>query len=328
MWPDIERKNGIGVKFDEKFWDMWGPSSMCYFNPELFNDEKKIKSIYCMYLQYNCIEFKPDEIAMGLHYECGDFGQHTVLFSYEEIPDIKHSRVWDYCVFENLVTDNPEFINLHNYIILKQQGKMSEEDVYMNFLEDYILDDDIDKTFFRDLCDNILKSYIKNNPSVTYEEAYKRFLENICQRISGNSEQYILLKSIRDCCREKSDEFDRIILEIIKQTQICPNKMHERYQRVLAGLEKMKIENNLDSIFRNCRELFVDKVVRYSTYEEDEEKYDIIKHEFVNTGRKIEVIKADEGSVEKDENGKAVFKERKLTEPQISNRLDKDDWLL
>lgn len=151
--------------------------------------------------------------------------------------------------------DDPEFINLHNYSALKQQGKMSEEDVYMNFLEDYILGDDIDKTFFRDLCDNILKSYIKNNPSITYEGAYIRFLENICQRISGNSESYILLKSIRDCCRDKSDEF-------------------------------------------------------------------------VNTGRKIEVIKANEGSVEKDENGKAVFKERKLTKPQVSNRLDRDCWLL
>lgn len=29
MWPDIKIKNGIGVKFDEKFWDMWGPTSMC-----------------------------------------------------------------------------------------------------------------------------------------------------------------------------------------------------------------------------------------------------------------------------------------------------------
>lgn len=331
MWPDIKRENGIGIKFNEEFWDNWGPTNMCYFNPELFNDEKKIKSIYCMYLSYGCIKFKPEEIAMGLVYECGDFGQHTVLFSYEDIPNIEHAKIWDYCVFENLETEMPNLINLYNYNILKQQGKMSDEDIYINFLEDYIVGYDIDKEVFRNLCDNILKAYIKNNPSVTYDEAYKRFLENISERILGENEPYTFLKPIRDCCTENSDEFDKTILDIIKQTKIdkeSPNKIRERFNKSLEMFEMSSVNNDLNSIFRNCRDLFLDKAIRYSSYETDEIIYDENDHKFVKTGNKIDAIKEIFGIVKKDNNGKAVFEETKWKEPERTSTSDFDDWTL
>lgn len=332
MWPNVERKNGVGVKFDEQFWNYWGPTKMFYFNSELFNDKKRIKSIYCMYLPHHNIKFNQDEIAMGLHYECGDFGEHTVLFSYEEIPNIEHNRIWDFCVFDDLETDAADLINLHNYSVQKSHGEITEKHMYKNYLEDYILQDEIDRELFRGVCQNIVKAYIKNNPTVSEEEAYIRFLENICQRICGYSEPYNLIKKIKDCCREKKEDFDKTILEIIKETQIDKNKpniLRERYEHSLSMIEKMRKPNDLNSIFQNCRELFTEQVVQYVNNEQDEIDYDFEQNKFIKTGKKIIVPIPIEGRVIRDEDKKAVF-ESKVKEREDEKRVfdGDDDFLL
>lgn len=324
MWPGIERNNGVGTNFEEKFWDYWGPTKMFYFNPEIFDDNKKIKSIYCMYLPFSEIKFNENEIAMGLHYECGDFGQHTVLFSYEEIPNIEHNKIWDYCVFENLDTDLQNYIDLHNYKVLEKRGEMTETEVYQNFLEDYIVQDCIDKNLFRILSENIVKAYLNMNPTISYNEAYIKFLENLCQRISKQSEPYEFIKKIEDCCKEKPEEFDKTILEIIQQTQIDKsesNIMRKRYKKTLEILEEMNCENDLNSIFQNCRELFLQDVVKYDIVEQESVDYDFEKKAFVKTGEKIKVHIPSYGILVKDENQKAVFQEK----PKEYDFTDADD---
>lgn len=315
MWPEIERNNGIGIKFNKEFWNNWGPSKMFYFNQEIFDDSKKIKSIYCMYLPHSEIKFDESEIAMGLHYECGEFGEHTVLFSYKEIPNIEHIKIWDYCVFEDMDTDNLEYINLHNFRVLEKQGKITEKEVYQNFLENYIIEDRFDVKIFRTLSENIIRAYLENNSTVNYEDAYLMFLQNLCQRIYGYSNNGELIEKIADCCIKKREEFDETILEIMNKTQIDKsesNIMKKKYEETLKILEYMKKENDLDSIFQSCRELFLQNVVQYQIIEQDDLEYDFDKKTVIKSGKKIRVNKPIYGILIKDENQKPIFKERTI----------------
>ena len=66
MWPEIYRKNNIGVAFDPNFWKNWGPTYMVYFHPDLFKD-KKINSIYCLWQPFTTIEFNKEDIPWYLN---------------------------------------------------------------------------------------------------------------------------------------------------------------------------------------------------------------------------------------------------------------------
>ncbi len=136
MWPEIIKENNIGIKLKNEFWNEWGPTHMFYFNPNLWDDTKEIKSIYCIYLYHHRVQFDAKEIAMGLHYECGEFGQHVALFSYQEIPNITYSEsAWRYCVFPVIHTDIEEQILLYQGQVLMDKGIISERERYRNFLE-------------------------------------------------------------------------------------------------------------------------------------------------------------------------------------------------
>lgn len=322
MWPGIESENGVGVKFDEKFWDYWGPTHMFYYNPKIFDDSKNIKSIFCMYLPYHQVKFREEEIAMGIHYECGEFGQHTVLFSYEEVPNIDHNQIWDYCVFENLDTEAPDEINLHGYVTLKKQNKMTEEEVYQNYLEDMI--DVNDKDAFRELSGNIVKKYLKREAGTSYEEAYTKFLENIANRIWRYSNSYELTKKINDATTKDQEEFDKTILEIMEQTQTESSKtnvMKERYEHTLEMVKDPTTKNDLNSIFRNCRELLLQSVVQYHT--EGQNKIVFTDEE----GQECEIEVPAYGVLLKGKNQEPVFKEKETSRTGVNLDDDDDDFL-
>lgn len=125
MWPPIKRENNIGVCFDEKFWEYWGPSNLFYFNENIFQDNREIKCIFCTYEPHRSIQFKAEEIAIGLCYECGDFGEHTVLFSYVEEPSLVCNHNWDYCVYSDFSSDYFELLNLWQEQVLKNPKQKS-----------------------------------------------------------------------------------------------------------------------------------------------------------------------------------------------------------
>lgn len=272
MWPDIKRNNKVGIKFDEKFWDYWGPSRMFYFNPELFNDEKDIKSICLKYLGPCDFEFEPSEIAMGLVYDCGEFGQHTVLFSYEDIPKItQECNSWNHYVLPHIETDDDLLVKLYNYKMLKLEGKMTESQMYIRYLEDTVLDYNGDAQWFRRLSQNILNAYIKKHPTIEEEKAYQILLENIVLRLKDYKNTFNIRKSINKC-KTNSRRFDRTIYEIMNMevdTLLQEKGIENKYQSGLKLLDMLKEENDLNAIFRNCRELFLNNVIEYRYNEEE-----------------------------------------------------------
>jgi hypothetical protein len=316
MWPEIVGENKKGVKFNESFWSEWGPSRMCFFNKSIFDDTKDIKSIYCMYEPIQSIKFNQDEIAMALTYDCADFGEHTVLFSYSDLPEIQHSGTWDFCVFEDLDTDNAELINLYSCMLLQQRGDITEEDVYKKFLEKkFQLGDEI-STFSR-LSGNIIKSYLKINPTVTENQAYIRFLENLYQRAKGSGNFYGVSRKILDCCKNEPENFDKVIYEIFEQNQpqqIDKNIAKESFCNIKYFLKQCKnrVNNDLNSIFINCREFFKDKVEKMEFKETDELVLDADTFQFKKTGKKINKVHFIKGKIEKTENGGVEFFEKSL----------------
>lgn len=132
MWPEIYRKNNIGVAFDPNFWKNWGPTYMVYFHPDLFKD-KKINSIYCLWQPFTTIEFNKD-IAMVLEYACGEFGEHCTFFSYKDVPDIEHLRCEDYYVLPTFETLEEDVLTIYNGILMKK----NKEELYIAYLEDHL----------------------------------------------------------------------------------------------------------------------------------------------------------------------------------------------
>ena len=94
MWPEIYRKNNVGVIFDPDFWRNWGPTHMVYFHPDLFSDDKKINSIYCLWQPFTTIDFNKEDIAMVLEYACVNSVNivpffRTKIFRILNIQDVK-----------------------------------------------------------------------------------------------------------------------------------------------------------------------------------------------------------------------------------------------
>lgn len=337
MWPNIKRENKIGKSFDEDFWAYWGPSSMFFFNQNLFNDEKEIKSIYFMYVPCHEIKFNPEEIAMGIIYQCGDFGEHTALFSYSELPNIEHNKHWDFCVFPEVSTDIDTWIQLKESWIKNRQGKLTERQVYREYLEYYLFQNYIPKEEFREKSENIIEEYRKLHPDISCEEAYIRLLEKLGKKSSilnyENRQDWI--KRCAECCKNGDKvDFDKLILEFINKVPDKPKEKEDDLQKHFERISKAvkSSENNdLNSIFRNCRDYFVDKVVKFEERQIDEIKYDQNLQKYIKTGKKEKAFEPIEGKIVKKEDGKLYFERN---EPKYNFRrkdkiegLDLDDFV-
>lgn len=301
---------------------------MFYFNPELFDDTKKIKSIYFMYLPEYEIKFNPEEIAMGLTYECGEFGQHTALFSYSEVPNIKHNRVWDFCVFPDFNSDATNLIKLKESLIMRKNDKFADEDIYRIYLEDFVLREHIPEKDFKRMCRNIISKYIKTNPEVSEDEAYIKLLEKLGNKMLtleyGNTYDWI-----KKCAKASQDddelEFDKLILEFINKPAQKENNINLKnmFNNDLQIIQNLRENNDLDSIFRNCRDYFLNKAVTFETKEVDEVEFDEKSFEPIKTGKKVKIKQEIPGSIIKSEDGKAKF-EPKL-EKKYEPRKNGDD---
>ena len=143
MWPVIMRENNIGKNFDPDFWRNWGPTEVKYLDESV---EKKIQSIYCMYKSYETIKIDDlSSIAMVLTYECGEFGEHTIVFSYDKVPRITYNSSWDYCVFPDFDSEDDMDIRLYKLgvmdINIKTLSPAKRRNLYRSCFESGIIDD-------------------------------------------------------------------------------------------------------------------------------------------------------------------------------------------
>lgn len=169
---------------------------------------------------------------------------------------------------------------------------------------------------FRKRCGNIISEYIKANPSLTEEDAYLKLLEKLENKTFDldNEYAYEWTKRCASACENGDDlEFDKLILEFINQPtpELKTNKIHERFLRYLELLERRKEDNDLTSIFRDCRERFVNKAVRFETQEIEGIDFDEKTLKLVKTGKKEKIKVTKPGRIIKDENGKAKFEDMK-----------------
>ncbi len=322
MWPSIIRENGNGkgIKLDEAHWINWGPSDMFYYNPDLFDDTKKIGSIYCMYLPQSEIKFNPDEIAMGIIYECGDFGQHTVLFSYSECPDLKYNSNWDFCIFSDYSSDMESSIELKEALMKRKNGIIKEDEVYQVFLENQVLLGFVPIETFRKKLNDIIKEYQKIKPGVSEEEAYIKLLEKLSDKSNSLDPEtrFELIKRIRESCDESDNlEFNKLMLEYISvPTAEGIEDVQEKYNRNLSYVQNQE-ENDLDSMFRNCRDYFLDKAIRYEKKEIDDMDFDPKTFKLIKTGKKRIVHESRPGRIIKGKDGKAKFEVLQRKIPKI-----------
>lgn len=333
MWPEIKRENKKGIKFDEDFWRRWGPSKMFYFNPHLFDDTRTIKSINSLYLTHTSITFNPEEIAMGLIYECGEFGEHTTLFSYVDIPKLKYEEnCWRSYVLPSFSTDIDTLVDLYNYKILENNGQMSEEQVYQNYMEDTILSHHSDKKMLlREACKELVENYKIDHQSlkVDLEVLYAKLLEEIIEK--GNWLKFSCLDRPMNWQEEwtkaikgSKKEVKELILDILK---LPSNKKKDtptakqKYQQELAFLNKE--DNDLNSIFYQTRDIFLNHAVQFEASKMEislpflSMPNDVTKGEI--TKKEIIIENAKTGKVIKGKNGIAEFEpdKKQLEDPSL-----------
>lgn len=333
MWPTIKYEEGIGIKFKEDFWEVWGPSSMFYYNDKIFDDSKDIKSIYLMYNDHMSVKFDKNEIAMGLKYQCGEFGEHTVLFSYVTRPKIENPNIWNHYVFPYVETDQTlnEFYqnNIKRQVLSK---KLQPKIAIIRYMENYIFKcDSLDESIqvrIKLLSKRILTYYQKYHLDCTIDEAYYILLSKIYTYLraliyyENNSEQnkqmyQKAMKYFKDTLKKDQLEeidilqFEKMVFELLS-TSIDANIMKkidvpEKYfEKFIKEEEYFKI-NDLNSIFKNCREIFKEMV------ELD-----------CNTLNECETNK---GFIKLNENNSIVFTERQFSEEDMEKEL-KDTILL
>ena len=294
MWPALKKKDNIAINFDNNFWKEWGPTHMIYFNKELFNDNKDIKSIYCMYRSFDRIKLNPKEIAMALEYECGDFGEHTVLFSYEEIPNPNYCEGWNYYIFPNFDTENNEDISLYyNKLTCKDK-----DETYLRFLENQILN-----TFN---LTPLEREKLRRSIGLNMEE-YKKYLEKVEQlMISLTLEDYYKIKEqLQDF-----SSFKLIVSSLSKKiTNIKNYDIKREFESTYSRIASSPIINDLNCIYHNTRELFLENVVQIESILVPEKEIDRITYKLVETGNMERIWKRVYGSVE-NQDGVAVFKKK------------------
>ena len=253
MWPKLERNdNKIGCLFNPEFWDLWGPTKIVHYDSENLNDSRKIQSIYLIDKEYHSIKIPDNKvIAMALTYKCGDFGEHTVIFSYDKQPKITLRHSGNYCIFEDFSSTNVDDINLYNLGVLdKDINKLSKEaqsELYLEYLEDFFRPADVERSIFR----GRLRDYINASESF---DTYKSLLEVLLERDNGGiyfSDMFF------------SDDLDFFIyLETIQQ-QIRRKSKDDFFAQMTSAIKRIgeqKEINDLNAIFRNARDLLAENV--------------------------------------------------------------------
>ena len=285
MWPDVERyKQGdkyIGYKFSERFWREWGPTNMYYYHPEIFNDNKHIGLIQCIYQSRGQVKFKEDEVAMALAYKCGEFGEHVALFCYTDTPDIQYTDdVWCRSFFDDIETEDDRIYLARNCASKMKHEKLSEQQANILYLENLILkgknSPEVLQKATRNICGYLVSKYGKDETT-----AYELCLEKIASKLGQigypattayNQRIQEELSKLNDTQGEpiSTRDFEKLIYELLSEE----NQKGSRYKSfsdILKFIEKMGICNDLDSMFRNSREIFRNKVEQVSKDEEGEE---------------------------------------------------------
>ena len=204
MWPGIIRdENKKGIQFDPDFWEDWGPTEVKYSDNRA-NKKRKIQSIYCIYDSFDRIQIDDiNSIAFALEYECGDFGRHSVFFSYDKTPKITYPECWEYLVFKDFDSDDKY------EILLYQLGVMDIETL-----------SECQKVKLGMECFN--KEIINN---IQYLEPQIRKLQE--KRVEND------LDSILEYCREQLSKKASEV--VVPTTDPNEQKMKEELNRALFG---------------------------------------------------------------------------------------------
>lgn len=301
MWPDIkyrkENKKRVGYEFDSEFWKLWGPTLMYYYNENIYDDSKPIKSIYCMYNHHNTVEFIPEEIAMALKYECGDFGEHIVLFSYVDYPKLDYTHTWNWYVYPEGCLLSETDILLKKLSLEMKSGNMSKEQAYLTYLERTIIKEE--KSLY-ELSEKIIRIIRKSHPDISDEEAYKMLLEKIFFHGYENG-------GIGKINTSNRFDFEKSVYKVITEYEpILKCEPLEKFEKDLEWLEIDKEKNDLDSIFRQCREYFKNRVQKDCKIITNVPIWD--KETFTHIGTEEQEVEIGvDGYIEKDEQGKVIF---------------------
>ncbi len=297
MWPEIQRKNHVGVNFKPNFWKIWGPTYMVYFHPDLFSKDKKINSIYCFWQPFTTVEFNKEDIAMVLEYGCGDFGNHCIFFSYKDVPDIEHSRYVNYYVLPTFETLEEDVLNIYNGILMKKNN----EELYVTYLEDHL--------FTLQALSSGQRKQLQDKLGFQLEE-YRDYLEKaiaLVSQIPMESRTPIIKKlydfsnlpTVISCLETEYPETEK------KSLRDQFEKNYESYHSPF-----MNYPNDLNSIFQHARDQHLDCVMLYIEKEVPEITYDPITNKLVQTEKTTTVFETIYGSVSL-ENDVATFKEKK-----------------
>ena len=297
MWPEIYRKNNVGVIFDPNFWRNWGPTHMVYFHPDLFPDDKKINSIYCLWQPFTTIDFNKEDIAMVLEYACSEFGEHCTFFSYKDIPDIEHSRCEDYYVLPTFETLEEDVLTIYNGILMKK----TKEELYISYLEDHLFT--LQALSFRQ------RKQVQDTLGLNLEE-YRKYLEKAIALISQLpiESRIQIIKKLYDfsqlptiiSCLET--EYPKTEIKSLR------NHFEEKYNRYNNPF--WNNANDLNSIFRHARDQHLNYAMQYIEKEVPEITFDPISEKLIQTGKMTTSFEIVYGSVGL-ENGVATFKEKK-----------------
>ena len=294
MWPTIKRKNNIGVSFNDDFWAWWGPTYMVYFNEELFNDTKDIKGIICMYCSIMEIEFNNEEIAMALEYQCGDFGYHSVLFSYEEFPKLKSTSTWNYYVYPGFDTDNDSVFKLYQD---KLEGKSTDE-MYLEYLEDTI--------FYIHYLSTSEREQFRKNIGLDLLE-YRKYLEGVTKLLLS-----LPLEMRGSITKQLYDfsSFTSIIAKVPREylnDKVPDIKIAFNYDYSVAISEEKK--NDLNTIYQNSRDFFLDYTVQFEEFKSKAFEYDEESGKIIESEKWETCLKPIYGFV-RNQNGKPVFEKK------------------
>ena len=296
MWPEIYRKNNIGVAFDPNFWKNWGPTYMVYFHPDLFKD-KKINSIYCLWQPFTTIEFNKEDIAMVLEYACGEFGEHCTFFSYKDVPDIEHLRCEDYYVLPTFETLEEDVLTIYNGILMKK----NKEELYIAYLEDHLFT--LQALSFRQ------RNKLQDTLELKLEE-YQDYLEKAIALVSQipTKSRIPIIKKLYDF--SKLPTIISCLETEYPATEKKPQRdqFEKKYERYNSPF--LNNPNDLNSIFQYARDQHLERAMQYREKEVPEITFDPISKKLVQTEKMTTVFETTYGSVGL-ENGIATFKEKK-----------------